>query len=260
MQYPTIDPVLLNLGVVQIHWYAMMYIGGILAGGLYTYRHFNRWLGWQCAQFSDLVTAIVLGVFLGGRLGYVVFYDLAYYLAHPLKVLAVWQGGMSFHGGLMGVGVAVWFFCLRRNLMVWPVLDLVAIGSTFGLFFGRIGNFINGELYGRVSSVPWAMVFPSGGPLARHPSQLYQAVGEGLVLFGILHLLLQSRRLKSGQLVAVFIGLYGVIRFAVEFYREPDHQLGLLWLNLSLGQWLCMGMMGVGLWTFFKRQIGDLNR
>jgi phosphatidylglycerol:prolipoprotein diacylglycerol transferase len=246
LAYPDIDPILIQIGPLAIRWYGLAYLGGVLAAYLYVKNIFVSEQGFTQDQVLSLVTNIVLGIMLGGRIGYVFFYNFSYFLKHPLSLFAVWEGGMSYHGGAIGAAVAVLVFCWQYKKAFWPVLDLLAISSTFGLFFGRLANFINGELWGRVTDVPWGMVFPGAGVYPRHPSQLYEALLEGLVLFFILHLLRTRSSLKSGQLFGAYLGCYGVFRFVIEFFREPDAQLGFVVAWMSMGQVLCVVMMILG--------------
>ena len=258
LAYPNIDPVALDLGVLQIHWYGLMYLVGI--GGAW-------WLAarrladfdptWSKEKLSDLVFWVAMGVILGGRLGYVLFYDLPAYIADPALILQVWKGGMSFHGGLIGVLLATLWFGKRHKKSFFELMDFIAPLVPIGLGAGRIGNFINGELWGKVSDVPWAMVFPTGGPLARHPSQLYQFALEGVALFIILWA--YSRKPRPTMAVSGLFALcYGIFRFIVEFVRVPDAQLGYLAFNwLTMGQVLCLPMIlgGAGLMIYaYRRQ------
>jgi phosphatidylglycerol---prolipoprotein diacylglyceryl transferase len=251
--HPQFDPVALSLGPLQIHWYGLSYLAAF-AQFLWLARrrtalpwHAQR--GWTPRDVEDLLFFGVLGVVLGGRLGYALFYKPGHYLAHPLEVLMVWKGGMSFHGGLLGVLVAMAWFGHRRGRSFFEVTDLVAPCVPLGYAFGRIGNFINGELWGRAADpgLPWAMVFPqSGQMIPRHPSQLYQVALDGVLLFVLLWL--YARRPRAvGQVSGAFLTGYGVFRFIVEYFREPDSFLGLLALNLSMGQWLCLPMVAAGL-------------
>ena len=258
--HPQFNPVALSLGPIQIHWYGLTYLA---AFGLFLWlanlRVRQPWYaqdGWTKRDIEDLLFWGVLGVVLGGRIGYALFYKFDHYLAHPLEILAVWKGGMSFHGGMLGVIIAMVVFAKRRGRPWLQVTDLIAPCVPTGLASGRIGNFINGELWGRPAdpSLPWAMVFPqSGSDLARHPSQLYQFALEGLVLFGLLWWYARLPR-KTGQVSGAFLVGYGVFRFAAEYFREPDSHLGLRALGWSQGQWLCvpMIMFGVALWLLAK--------
>ena len=229
--FPTIDPVLISIGPFAIRWYALAYIVGIMLGWRLVRRLVQR-PGWQVTPeaIDDLLFYVTLGVILGGRIGYVLFYQTGYYLSHPLDILAVWHGGMSFHGGLLGVLTATMLFARSRKLAFFELTDAMAVVTPIGLFFGRIANFINGELWGRVTDVPWAMVFPNAGPEPRHPSQLYEAGLEGLVLFAVmLWCAYRPRRPGArGALSGVFLIGYALARIPVEFFRQPDAQLGFL--------------------------------
>ncbi len=264
LMHPLIDPVALQLGPLSIHWYGLTYLVGFglfLWLGALRLKHppFASLTGdgaWSRRDVDDILFWGVLGVVLGGRLGYCLFYKPGFYLAHPLEILSVWQGGMSFHGGLMGVIVAMLWFARSRQRPWLEVADFVAPCVPTGLAAGRIGNFINGELWGRVAdpALPWAMVFRGAGDVPRHPSQIYQFLLEGLLLFVLLWWFAR-RPSARGQVSAVFLMGYGVLRFVAEYFREPDQFLGLLALNLSMGQWLCVPMvlLGVGLWLWAAR-------
>jgi len=247
LNFPQIDPVIFQIGPLSVRWYGLMYLLAFGIGYL-AIRVLDRYrrLGLGGEGASDLLFHAMLGVIVGGRLGYVVFYNLSYYLAHPLHVFAVWEGGMSFHGGLLGVIAAVLFFSRRKGLPVLLVADIMAAAAAPGLFFGRIGNFINGELWGRVTDLPWGMIFPAAGGLPRHPSQLYEAFLEGLVLSAVLFFL-HWRKASHGVPFFFFFLLYGFFRFAVEFVREPDAHLGILWGGATMGQLLCLPMIVFGL-------------
>lgn len=258
--HPQFDPIALDLhrfGLpIAIHWYGITYL---VAFGLFLFLavrrsrlpHFAA-AGWTRKDVEDLLFYGVLGVVIGGRLGYVLFYKPAYYLAHPGEIFAVWKGGMAFHGGLLGVLVAMALFARLRKRRFLAVTDLIAPCVPTGFAAGRIGNFINGELWGRFAdpSLPWAMVFPqSGSPLSRHPSQLYQFALEGLLLFVLLWVYGRKER-GLGQVSGAFLVGYGVLRFTAEFFREPDSFLGLLALGMSMGQWLCLPMIAAGTWMW----------
>ena len=250
MIFPDISPIAFEIGPLAIRWYALSYVVGILLGYRYVCWLDNRNATpvFSQAARDDLILYAVLGVILGGRLGYSIFYNHAYYLEQPLELLKLWHGGMSFHGGLIGVLVAFALFARRHRIAWLRVMDYLATATPIGLCLGRLANFINGELYGRVTNASWGIVFPNGGDLPRYPSQLLQAALEGAALFVLLWLLATRSRALSyrGMVGGAFLAGYGVFRFCVEFFREPDAQLGLLWLQLSMGQWLCVPMILVG--------------
>ncbi len=251
--FPAIDPVLLQLGPFAIRWYALAYIAGIVLGWIMARRLVRR-PGWVIDPdaIDDLVLYITLGIILGGRLGYVLFYQPDWYLSHPLEILHVWRGGMSFHGGLIGIITALFIFAWRRNIPVLELGDLVAAVGPLGLFFGRIANFINAELCGLPTDVPSAVIFPGAGPQPRHPSQLYEAALEGILLFIVVQLLAWRPRLpeQRGQIGGAFLAGYALCRFTVEFFREPDAQLGYLLGGLTMGQLLSLPMLAGGLLLF----------
>jgi phosphatidylglycerol:prolipoprotein diacylglycerol transferase len=258
--HPNFDPVAIHLGPLAVRWYGLMYLAGFLAGSWVARWRIKTqpWLNWTVEDADNFLTYVVLGVILGGRLGYVLFYKPDYYFLHPQDIIAVWQGGMSFHGGFLGVILGGWLFAHKQKRRWLDVTDFVAPLVTFGLGFGRIGNFINGELPGRVTSVPWGMVFPHVDNLPRHPSQLYEAVLEGLVL-GTLLLWFSRKPRPTGAMSALFLLGYGTFRFLVEFTREPDDFLGLLALGLSMGQWLSLPMilLGLYLWRWSLKNAGS---
>jgi phosphatidylglycerol---prolipoprotein diacylglyceryl transferase len=248
--YPAIDPVLIELGPFVIRWYALAYIAGLVIGWRWCLMLAKRPpIVVSVEAVDDFLVWATLGVVLGGRLGYVLFYKPAEYLAHPLEALQVWHGGMSFHGGAIGVIAAIVLFCRQRKLSILSFGDIIVCAVPVGLFFGRIANFINSELWGRPSDVPWAMVFPNGGPEPRHPSQLYEAGLEGLVLFLILNGLerFTPLRTRPGALSGVFLIGYGIARSVAELFREPDSFLGFLAFGLTMGQWLSLPLIVVGL-------------
>jgi len=255
LTFPQIDPVLVQLGPFAIRWYALAYIAGLLSGWRYMLR-LNLARAKMAAPevIDDLLVWTIIGVILGGRLGYVLFYNLPYYIDNPLRALAVWQGGMSFHGGLLGVTVAMIWFARRRGLELLRLSDLMSCAVPLGLFFGRIANFINGELYGRASDLPWAVLFPHAGPLPRHPSQLYEAVLEGAVLFTVLAWLAWRRHAlqRPGLLTGVYLCGYSLARALVELVRQPDSQIGLLPLGTTMGQWLSVPMLLGGLYLIWR--------
>jgi phosphatidylglycerol:prolipoprotein diacylglycerol transferase len=255
--HPQIDPVAIQIGSFGIHWYGLMYLLAfaqfIVLGRLCIKRPYYVALGWTNKDLEDLLFAGVLGVVLGGRIGYSLFYLPEFYLANPLSILKVWEGGMSFHGGLLGVILAIVWFARRKKTSFWTVSDLVAPLVPFGLAFGRLGNFINGELWGRPADVPWAMVFPLVDAIPRHPSQLYQLLLEG-VLFGLVLWVYARKPHRLGQVSGLFLLGYGICRFLVEFAREPDAFLGLLGLGLSMGQWLSIPMILFGIYLLNRNK------
>ena len=254
MNLPQIDPVALSIGSLQLRWYGLMYLAGFGLGWfLGRWRASRPGSGWTAADVDDLLTCVMIGIILGGRIGYVLFYDLPVYVQDPMEILRIWNGGMSFHGGLLGVLGAFWYFARTRGRTFLEVSDFIAPLVPQGLFFGRLGNFINGELWGKVSDVPWAMVFPSGGPYPRHPSQLYEALLEGLLLFFMVWFFSAKQR-KPGAVSGLFALGYAIFRFAVEFVRVPDVQLGYLAFGwLTMGQLLCLPLMIAGVWLLCRK-------
>lgn len=255
MPFPNIDPVLVSFGPLQVRWYGLMYLFGFLFSYLLVKFQLARQKSplLSSEQVLDLYFYLILGLILGARLGYVFFYNFKEYLHHPWELLAVWHGGMSFHGGLLGVLAASWYFCKKNKVPLLQLGDLFIVTAPIGLGLGRLANFINGELYGRITTVPWGMVFPQGGPWPRHPSQLYEALLEGLVLFGLLWFKKDSRPF-AGALVARFLFFYGVFRILIEFFREPDTQLGYFLGTLTMGQILSLLMILAALGLFFRQR------
>ena len=257
--YPAINPILIAIGPFAVRWYALAYIVGIIAGWFYARAIIvseRLWGGaapFTVLDFDDFVIWITLGIILGGRTGYVLFYNLPFFAAHPLEIVRLWNGGMSFHGGLIGCAVAIVLFARHQRIPMLSLADVTTAVAPIGLFLGRLANFINGELWGRPTDVPWAMVFPNGGPLPRHPSQLYEAALEGVVLFIVLGILVRSGALKRpGAVTGAFALGYGIARITCEFFREPDVQVGFLWGGLTMGMLLCIPLMlgGVALLAF----------
>jgi phosphatidylglycerol:prolipoprotein diacylglycerol transferase len=252
--FPHIDPVALQIGPIAIRWYALAYIAGLALGWAILRKVAARPPAVASPQqIDDYLTWAALGTILGGRLGYVLFYKPGFYLSNPLAILTVWEGGMSFHGGFLGVVVASWLFARKLGVDKWMFADVVALVSPIGLFFGRLANFINGELWGRTSDVAWAMVFPTGGPLPRHPSQLYQAGLEGVALFALmLALYAIGARRRPGLMTGAFFAGYGVARSLGELWRQPDAHLGFLMGGLTMGQLLSVPMIAVGAWLIWR--------
>lgn len=252
--YPHINPEIVRVGPVAVRWYGIMYLIGFASSYLLVnYQIKKKGLLFTKDFVSSLYSFLILGLLLGARLGYVLFYDLSDYLRHPLEVFAVWHGGMSFHGGLAGSLMAGVLFCRKFNSDFWQVSDLVAATAPIGLGLGRLANFINGELYGRVSDVPWAVIFPSGGPLPRHPSQIYELSLEGILLFIVLWFL-KDRGFRPGVITALFLVMYGLFRSFVELFREPDVQLGFILGHFTMGQLLSASMICVGIGILFLRR------
>jgi phosphatidylglycerol---prolipoprotein diacylglyceryl transferase len=262
--FPNIDPVAFSLGPISVHWYALAYLAGFL-GGWVLARYFvgldlkrNSAYRPNKDDIDDFISWAILAILVGGRLGYVLFYNLPVYINEPLEALKLWRGGMAWHGGLIGVIIVTIIYAWRKKIPLFRLSDLFAVCAPIGFFFGRIANFINGELYGRVTDVAWAVEFPRANFEPRHPSQLYQAGLEGLVLFlvllGAMHI--RSVRERAGTVSALFLGLYAVFRFAIEFFREPDAQLGFIAFHLSMGQILCIPMMMGAFIVFYLSRRG----
>ncbi len=259
LAFPSIDPVLIHIGPLPIRWYALAYITGLLLGWAYARALVVRGTLWGDAApldrlvIDDLLVYAALGVILGGRLGYVIFYNAGFYLAHPAEILALWKGGMSFHGGLAGTIIAVYLLARHKNVPVLSLTDVCAAAVPIGLFLGRIANFIKPELWGRPADVPWAMVFPGAGPLPRHPSQLYEASLEGFVLFVVLYIAIRMGALRRPGLVAgIFAVGYGIARITCEFFREPDPQLGFLFGGATMGMLLSVPLILIGAVLIFR--------
>jgi phosphatidylglycerol---prolipoprotein diacylglyceryl transferase len=260
MQFPDIDPIAIAIGPFAIRWYALAYIVGLFGGLLYAKRLAASSSLWgdirrpTAADLDDLLLYATLGVILGGRLAYVLFYNPGYYISKPLEALAIWSGGMSFHGGLAGATLAIWLFARAKELSALSLFDLIATVAPIGLLLGRIANFINGELWGRVTDVSWGVIFPHGGPLPRHPSQLYEAATEGLLLFVLLALMARAGAYRNpGLVTGVFGAGYALSRIFCEFFREPDPQLGFLFGGFAtMGMLLSLPMLAIGLWLIAR--------
>ncbi len=251
--HPQFDPVAIHLGPFGIHWYGLMYLTGFMAFlwlGKWRITH-QAWNEWTLKMLDDALFYGALGVILGGRIGYVTFYQPTYFIQHPIEIFAIWQGGMSFHGGFLGVLAAMTFISRKYDKSWITIMDFLAPLVPIGLGAGRIGNFINGELWGRSTTLPWGMIFPKVDSIPRHPSQLYEFFLEGVVLFLILWIYSQKPR-NAGSVSGLFLIFYGTFRFMVEFTREPDSFLGLLQLGMSMGQWLSLPMVLAGIWMVYR--------
>ena len=247
-----LDPILIDFGFIVIRWYSLAYIFGIILGWWLGKKIINHIikdinLKFNIKEFDDLITYLVISIIIGGRLGYVIFYNLGYYLANPFDIVKVWEGGMSFHGALLGIIVGTYLFSKKKNVPTYFLLDIIACVSPIGIFFGRLANFINGELVGKVTTVSWGVIFPTIDSLPRHPSQLYEAVLEGAVLFIILNSLIFRRKYKMGTCSYLFLIYYGIFRVISEYFRQPDPQLGYLFNLFSMGTLLSFLMIIVGL-------------
>jgi phosphatidylglycerol---prolipoprotein diacylglyceryl transferase len=255
IDFPVFDPIAIQIGWFAIRWYALAYIGGIVLGWIYARSLLKSERLWggpapiSLLQLDDFILWVTIGIILGGRTGYVLVYNLPFFIEHPLEIFELWKGGMSFHGGFMGCVIAVMWFARRNGISILSLGDITTAVGPIGLFLGRIANFINSELWGRAADpdLPWAMIFPNGGPLPRHPSQIYEAGLEGVLLFTILAIMIRLGALKRpGLILGSFIALYGLARIAGEFFREPDPQLGFLWRGLTMGMLLSVPMVIVG--------------
>jgi phosphatidylglycerol:prolipoprotein diacylglycerol transferase len=245
--YPHIDPVIVQIGPLAVRWYGMMYVAGFaLSYLLLVYQIGRKSVAVTRAQIDDLYFYLIIGLLIGARFGYVIFYNFGFFLEHPLEIFVLWHGGMSFHGGLIGAFLAGYLGIRRKGIDFWKAADLIIPTAPVGIGLGRLGNFINGELYGKPSDVPWAMVFPDGGGIARHPSQLYEATLEGLFLFVILWFY-KDRKGRDGDVFALFLILYGIFRTFCEFFREPDVQVGYIFGFITMGQILSLTMVCIGL-------------
>ena len=260
--FPDIDPVAFSVGPVIIRWYALAYLAGFLIG--WRYVMYLAGLDKEKPVISkidvdDFLPWMILGVILGGRVGYTLFYNFDLYMHDPLEVLKIWHGGMSFHGGAAGAIVAMIAYCKKRGMPLLRFTDLICCAVPIGLFFGRIANFVNAELYGRMTDVPWAVVFPGGGDIPRHPSQLYEALLEGAILFTVMAILVHRNaiRVRAGFLSGLFLAGYGISRLVIEFFREPDTQIGYLAEMFTMGQLLCVPMIAAGLYFMLRAKKPD---
>jgi phosphatidylglycerol---prolipoprotein diacylglyceryl transferase len=254
--FPVFDPIAIQIGPIAIRWYALAYIGGIVLGWIYARALLKSEKLWggpapiSLPQLDDFILWVTVGIIVGGRTGYVLFYNLGFFVQHPAEIFELWKGGMSFHGGFLGCVAAVMLFARKNNISILSLGDITTAVGPIGLFLGRLANFINSELWGRAADpgLPWAMVFPNGGDVPRHPSQLYEAGLEGILLFTVLALMIRIGALKRpGLILGSFIAIYALARIAGEFFREPDPQLGFLWGGLTMGMLLSVPMIIAGL-------------
>ena len=251
-----LDPVLIDFGFLVIRWYSLAYIFGILIGWWLGKRiilkRFQN-LNFNIKEFDNLITYIIISLLLGGRIGYILFYNFEYYLSNPLDVLKIWEGGMSFHGALIGIILGTYWFSIKKNIPTFFLLDIIAFVAPIGIFFGRIANFINGELVGKTTDVFWGVIFPKIDNNIRHPSQLYEAFFEGIVLFIIMNLILFKNKYKTGTCSYIFLIFYGIFRTFSELFREPDSQVGYLFGPISMGTMLSFLMILAGIIIFLKK-------
>ena len=252
------DPILFDFGFIAIRWYSLAYIFGIILGWWYGKKIINKKneelnQKVNLSNFDDLITYIIIAIILGGRLGYVVFYNFEYFILNPIEILKVWEGGMSFHGALIGIIIATIVFSAKRKIKTLFFLDIIACVSPIGIFFGRIANFINSELVGKVTNVYWGVIFPKIDNLIRHPSQLYEAILEGILLFFVMNFLYSKKNYKIGNCSSFFLIFYGIFRISAEFFREPDIQIGYLIGSISMGMLLSAIMIFAGIIIYFKR-------
>jgi len=265
MTYPNIDPIIFSLGPLHVRWYGLMYVLGFIASYLLVQKQIRDFSYDELKpHFENLNLVLILSVIIGGRLGYVVFYNLSYYLKHPLEIPATWTGGMSFHGACLACLIGGFFFTRIKKLDFWTCADFYVVTMPVGFGLGRLGNFINGELFGRTSDVPWAMVFPGGGPFPRHPSQLYEMLLEGVMLFTILWIFKNkpwtgNKKWPHGSMLSLFLMGYGVFRMFVELFREPDNHIGYIMGFLTMGQ-ILSGLMVLGGGTLWWIRIQQVKR
>ena len=250
-----LDPVLIDFGLIAIRWYSLAYIFGIIIGwwlGKKIINHISKNfnLNFDIKEFDDLITYLIVSLIIGGRLGYIIFYNLQYYVSNPYEIIKIWEGGMSFHGALIGIIIGTYFFSKRRNIKTFFLLDVIACVSPIGIFLGRLANFINAELVGKVTTVSWGVIFPTVDALPRHPSQLYEAILEGIFLFLILNILIFTKKYKTGTCSCLFLIFYGIFRIFSELFREPDAHLGFLLNSFSMGTLLSIIMVTAGLIMF----------
>ena len=257
MYIHNLNPIIFDFGVLSLNWYSLAYLAGILFGWWYgkkivaliNYQHKKNY---NLDLFDDYITYVIISIIIGGRLGYVLFYNLSYFLSNPIEILFIWNGGMSFHGGLLGIIIATFIFSKKKDFDKLLLLDVVACVAPVGIFFGRLANFVNGELYGKPTDLPWAVTFPLVDDQGRHPSQIYEAFLEGVLLFLILQLIIKKASYKRGECAAIFLIFYSIFRIFTEFFREPDLQIGYILNYISMGSLLSIFMLSIGIFMYFK--------
>lgn len=255
IKFPEIDPVIVSIGPINIYWYSFGYIFGILFGWFYAVKLAKKFkLNIPKKTIEDCISWVIIGIILGGRLGYVLFYDLDRYLAHPIAILKIYEGGMASHGGFIGVILATYLFCRKHKVEFMLMADIAAAVAAIGFFLGRIGNFINAELYGRITDVPWAMIFPNSDMMPRHPSQLYEAAGEGLLLFIVTNIAIYKYNSfnYSGRTSSIFLIYYSIFRAFAEIFREPDLQIGFIANHVTMGQILSLPLLITGIYLYLR--------
>jgi len=262
------DPVLIDFGILQIRWYSLAYISGIIVGWLYaikiiklTTENKYNFIQIKTEQFDNLIVYIILGIILGGRLGYILFYNFEYFIQNFIEIFKIWEGGMSFHGGLLGVIVAIFIYSKKNNINFFKCADIISSVAPIGIFFGRIANFINGELYGKYSNLPWSIIFPDGENISRHPSQIYEALLEGLILFLLLNYLALKKEFlfKTGYISSFFLIFYSIFRLFSEIFREPDSHLGLYFNYFSMGSLLSLVTLLIGIFIIYSIKKNEQN-
>ncbi|MDC0903161.1 prolipoprotein diacylglyceryl transferase [Pelagibacteraceae bacterium] len=254
-----LDPILFDFGFLIVRWYSLAYIFGILIGWwlgkkIILKRFYNSNFNFDIKEFDNLITYLIVAIILGGRIGYILFYNLGYYITNPFEIFKIWEGGMSFHGALIGIVVGTYFFSIKRNIKIFFLLDILACVSPVGIFFGRIANFINGELIGKTTDVYWSVIFPNIDNVARHPSQLYEAFLEGILLLILMNLIIFKKNYKIGTCSFMFLIFYGLFRIISEFFREPDAQIGYLFNIVSMGMFLSALMIATGIIIFLRKR------
>ena len=254
-----LDPILFDFGFLIVRWYSLAYIFGILIGWwlgkkIILKRFYNSNFNFDIKEFDNLITYLIVAIILGGRIGYILFYNLGYYITNPFEIFKIWEGGMSFHGALIGIVVGTYFFSIKKNIKIFFLLDILACVSPVGIFFGRIANFINGELIGKTTDVYWSVIFPNIDNVARHPSQLYEAFLEGILLLILMNLIIFKKNYKIGTCSFMFLIFYGLFRIISEFFREPDAQIGYLFNIVSMGMFLSALMIATGIIIFLRKR------